>query len=300
MSLPASLTGPGFGAACALGSAITWTLISVIVRALLPYFTAVSINVIRSAAGGTLLVALALVSPGPGALRDLTLDAYAYLLVSTVVAFGLGDTAFFEATRTLGMARALTVSMVYPLIAAGLARVLLDEPITLPFASGAVVTLAGVAAIVAEREPAAPGAADRRTRGLVLALVAAVAWAINALMMKPPLRVVDPVTAQAIRLPVAALILWLTPWARGTGRQVRAHARHAGGLIAALSVLTVLSSVMFVTGLKYAGVGVATVLSSTAPLFALPIGLLAFGEPVTWRSAVGAVLCVVGIGLLTL
>ena len=70
--------------------------------------------------------------------------------------------------------------------------------------------------------------------------------------------------------------------------------------MAALSVLTAVSSVMFVAGLKYAGVGVATVLSSTAPLFALPIGLLAFGEPVTWRSAAGAVTCVAGIALLTL
>src|SRR2546426_10027839 len=62
-----------------------------------------------------------------------------------------------------------------------------------------------------------------------------------------------------------------------------------------LSVLTALSSVLFVAGLKYAEVGLATVLSSTAPLFALPIGLLAFGERVTWRAAAGAALSVTGI-----
>jgi drug/metabolite transporter (DMT)-like permease len=45
---------------------------------------------------------------------------------------------------------------------------------------------------------------------------------------------------------------------------------------------------------------VATVLSSTSPLFALPIGLVVRGERVTWRATVGAALGVTGIALLTL
>ncbi|HLE84668.1 MAG TPA: EamA family transporter [Thermoanaerobaculia bacterium] len=40
-------------------------------------------------------------------------------------------------------------------------------------------------------------------------------------------------------------------------------------------------------------------MSSTSPLFALPIGLVAFGERVTWRAAAGAILCVAGIGILS-
>ncbi len=292
--------GSTLGAACALGSALTWTFISLIVRALSPRFGTISINVIRSAASGTLLAALVLAWSGAGVLRGLTLEAYAYLVVSTVIAVGLGDTAFFESTKALGMARAMTISMVYPLIAAALALAALDEPITLPLAAGAVVTLGGLVVIVAERASATPDEAKGRARGLVLAVIAAVAWALNALLMKPALREIDPITAQAVRFPVAALLLWLTPWARGTGRDLRAHARSAGLLIAALSVLTAVSSVMFVAGLKYAEVGVATVLSSTSPLFALPIGLLAFGERITWRATTGAMLCVAGITLLML
>lgn len=299
-ALPIAVAGSTFGAACALGSAVTWTFISLIVRALSPHLKTISINVIRSAAGGTLLAVLVLAWSGAGVLRGLTLEAYVYLVVSTVVAVGVGDTAFFESTRAIGMARAMTVSMVYPLIAAALALAWLGEPITAKLAAGAVVTVGGLAVIVAERSPATPDAPDGRIRGLGLALVAAVAWALNALLMKPPLREVDPITAQAVRFPVAALVLWLTPWARGTGRDFRAQFRTAGLLMAALSVLTAASSVLFVAGLKYAEVGVATVLSSTAPLFALPIGLLAFGERVTWRAATGAALCIAGITLLTI
>lgn len=286
------------GALCALGSALTWTFISLIVRALSPHLRTISINLIRSAAGGALLAALVVAWNGAGVLGGLTPGTYVYLVVSTVIAVGVGDTAFFESTKAMGMARALTVSMVYPLIAAALALAWLGEPITPRLLGGAVITLGGLAVIVVERAPAGPAAADDRARGLALALVAAVSWALNALLMKPPLREVDPVTAQAVRLPVAALVLWLTPWARGTGRDFRAHVRNAGVLMGALALLTAASAVLFVAGLKYAEVGVATVLSSTAPLFALPIGLVAFGERVTWRAAAGATLCVAGIALL--
>ncbi len=295
-----SLGSSTVGAACALGSALTWTLISLLVRALSPYLNTVSINVVRSALAGSLLGVLVLVWAGIGPLRDLTPGAFAYLATSTVLAFGLGDSTFFESTKHLGLARAMTISMMYPLIAAGLALIFLGEPVTLQIAAGAVVTLTGLAIIVGEHAPAAADEAGLRARGIGLALLAAVAWAAGALLMKPPLATIDPFTAQAVRLPLVAAVLWATPWARGAGRSLRAHARAASPLIAALAVLTAASSVMFVAGVKYAGVGIATVLSSTAPLFALPIGLLAFGEPVTWRAATGAALCVAGITILTI
>ena len=34
-------------------------------------------------------------------------------------------------------------------------------------------------------------------------------------MMKAPLQEMDATAAQGVRLPVAAALLWVTPWARG-------------------------------------------------------------------------------------
>ena len=70
------------------------------------------------------------------------------------------------------------------------------------------------------------------------------------------------------------------------------------GRVALLGVLTAMSAATFTAGLKYAGIVLGTVLSSTAPLFALPIGFLAFGERVTWRAIMGAALAVAGIAVL--
>lgn len=301
--MTADPAAPLLGAACALGSALAWTLISLVARALSPYFNALSINMLRSASGGGLLVAVVLVWGGVPTLREVTLEAWVLLGISVITAFALGDTAFFESAKTLGLARAMTVSMVYPLLASVLGLWVFGERITPAVAAGAVVTLGGVALIVSERGTpgaASPEAGDGRARGLGLALLAALSWAVSTILMKAPLSEVDPVSVQAVRLPLAALVLWLTPWARGAGRQVRAHLRAAGPLLVAMAVLTALSSVLFVAGLKYASIAVATVLSSTAPVFALPIGRFALGERVTWRAVGGAALCVGGIALLSL
>ena len=44
-------------------------------------------------------------------------------------------------------------------------------------------------------------------RGLAAALVAAVAWAASLLVLKPALGDLDPITAQAVRLPCHSLVL---------------------------------------------------------------------------------------------
>ncbi|MBI4012697.1 MAG: DMT family transporter [Candidatus Rokubacteria bacterium] len=296
----ADLTGPAFGAVCALLSALIWTLIGVSARALAPYFSALSINMLRSALGGLLLTAVVLPWGGLGGLGGVSTRAWLYLGVSVLTAFAIGDTAFFESTKTIGLARAMTVSMVYPLIASGLGVWLVGERITAPVVAGAMVTLAGLALIVSERGPAAVlQAGERQGRGLGLALLAATAWGVSPVLMTPAIADIDPVSVQAVRLPFAALVLWVTPWARGTGRQVRVHFRAAGPLLLAIGVLTALSAVSWVAGLKYAGITLTTVLSSTSPLFAIPIGLAVFGERVSARAVAGTLLCLAGIALLS-
>jgi DME family drug/metabolite transporter len=67
-----------------------------------------------------------------------------------------------------------------------------------------------------------------------------------------------------------------------------------------LSALTGISSMMWVAGLKYSNVVVATVLSSTSPMFALVLGALFLGERLTPLAVLGALLTVAGIVVLRL
>jgi DME family drug/metabolite transporter len=283
---------------CALGSAVLWAVTSLLVRSLSPHFTSVGINALRSAVGGALLAGYVLLEGGVQPFLDVSPEAFTLMTLSIVAAIGVGDTLFFESTRTLGLGRAMTIATSYPVLAAVLAAAFLDEPLTLPVILGTLMTLGGLVLIVMTKADATVP----RTPwlGIGAAALASVGWAVSVVLMKAPLREVDATLAQAIRLPVAAVLLGCTPWARGAFGALRASRGHVLTRFTVLSALTAVSSVMFVASVKYAGVTMASVLSSTAPLFAIPLGVVFLGERLPPAAVLGAIVTVAGIVVLRL
>lgn len=293
------LSDPAWGGMCAVGSALCWAVIGLLIRALSPSFNSVTLNAVRSTMGGAVIVAWVLATGGLAELTAMSLKAWTLLSVSVLMAVGIGDTVFFESTRVLGLARAMTVSMTYPLIAALLAALFLGERLTPRIGVGSLVTLGGLGLTVSAR-PAGGAGGPRSWQGIGAASLASLAWAVSTVVLKPSLDEVDAVRAQAIRLPVAAALLWATPWAWRAGGALTRPGLPALWRLLALGGLTALSSIMFVAGVRYAGVAVGTVLSSTAPLFAIPLGLIFLGERVPSLAVVGAITTIVGIAVLQL
>jgi DME family drug/metabolite transporter len=291
------LDGPALGAALGLGSAVTWAVTSLLVRTLNPHFNSVAVNAIRTIVGGAILLGWVLILDGGAALTAISAGNLTLLVVSIILAISIGDTVFFESTRRLGLGRGMTIAMSYPLVATALAATFLGETITPRLAVGSLLILSGVALIALSR--AGDGTAtDGWWVGVGGAVLAAVSWGVSSALLKVPLSDVEPVTAQAVRLPLAGLLLFATPWSRGAVRALRGSDPGVIARMAVLSALTALSSVMFVGSLKYAGVAVSTVLSSTAPMFAIPLGVIFLGERLSLRPAVGALVTVAGIVVL--
>ena len=286
------------GALCALGSAMSWSVTSLMVSALAPGIGTFTINAARTTLTAVLVVGWMLAAGGLEVILTLSVGSLALLAVSIVLAIAIGDTLFFESTQRLGLGRAMTISMSYPVVAASLAALLLGERLTAPIVVGGLLTLAGVVLIVMARVEL-PGE-PRPWRGVVEALLAAVAWGVSVVALRVPLDEIDPVSAQAVRLPVGALLLWVTPWAlRGLPGLLRGGWPLFGRLLA-LAALTAVSSVMYGASVKYAGVAVAAVLSSTAPLFAVPLGIVFLGERLPVLAMIGAAVTVAGIVVLRL
>jgi DME family drug/metabolite transporter len=286
------------GALCALGSAVAWALTSLLVRSLASHFGTVAINAARTTLCAVVIAAwTALVADFDG-LAAVSGRNLLLLFVSIVTAIAIGDTVFFESTRMLGLGRAMTLSMSYPVVAAVLAALLLDERITPQIAVGGLLTLGGLAAVVATRTETT--GIGHSWRGIFAACGASLAWGVSVVALRVPLAEIDALTAQLIRLPLAAALLWAMPWSwRDVPALVRASLPVAARL-GVLSVLTAASSVLYVLSIKHAGVAVATVLSSTAPLFAVPLGVVFLGERLPPVALVGAVVAVVGVVVLKL
>ena len=286
------------GMLCALGSAMSWSVTSLMVSALTPGIGSFTINAARTTLTAAIVIGWMLLAGGLDTVLTLSIGSLALLAVSIVLAIPIGDTIFFESAQRLGLGRAMTISMSYPVVAASLAALLLGERLSAPIVVGGLLTLAGLGLIVMARvEP--PGE-PRPWRGVVEALLAALAWGVSVVALRVPLDEIDPVSAQAIRLPVGAVMLWVTPWAL---RGVPALLRGGWPLfvrLLALAALTAVSSVMYGASVKYAGVAVASVLSSTAPLFAVPLGIVFLNERLPPLALLGAVVTVAGIVVLRL
>ena len=286
------------GMLCALGSAMSWSVTSLMVSALTPGIGSFTINAARTTLTAAIVIGWMLLAGGLDTVLTLSIGSLALLAVSIVLAIPIGDTIFFESAQRLGLGRAMTISMSYPVVAASLAALLLGERLSAPIVVGGLLTLAGLGLIVMARvEP--PGE-PRPWRGVVEALLAALAWGVSVVALRVPLDEIDPVSAQAIRLPVGAVMLWVTPWAL---RGVPALLRGGWPLfvrLLALAALTAVSSVMYSASVKYAGVAMASVLSSTAPLFAVPLGIVFLNERLPAVALLGAVVTVAGIVVLRL
>jgi drug/metabolite transporter (DMT)-like permease len=272
---------------------------SLLARTLHPTLNSVSINAIRSTVAGILLLGWLLAVDGIRAMAAMSLTTFALLAFSIIIAVGIGDNVFFESSRSVGLARAMTIAMTYPLITTALAALLLGEAITVQVVLGALLTLAGIVLIVAGREHAG----ERHPRywhGVAAAGLACVAWGISPILMKAPLQDMEAATAQGVRLPVAAALLWATPWARGSLGQLARAGQSAISRMALLSVLTVFSSVMYVAGIKYAGVAIGSILSSVAPMFAIPLGVIFLQERLSAGAVLGVLVTMAGVVVLQL
>ncbi len=98
------LSFPALGAVCALASAFTWAVTSLLVRTVSPPLSSVTVSAVRALLGGGLLLTWVLTSGGFQRLATIGETNFLLLAVSIVVAIALGDVMFFESARFLGLA----------------------------------------------------------------------------------------------------------------------------------------------------------------------------------------------------
>ena len=97
----------------------------------------------------------------------------------------------------------------------------LQGAVGVPRLAGIGLVIGGLALIIAGRGQDGPRGSLARRRGVLLVFLAAASWALSATIMKPALLQVPVLAGTALRIPMAGLVLWLTPWTRGTIDAIR-------------------------------------------------------------------------------
>jgi drug/metabolite transporter (DMT)-like permease len=286
-----------------LGGALCWGLTSLIVRERAPQANVVRLNAmtlsVAAVSAGLLFLGAGWLGGHQATIGSRPLLGAALLLASVVLSFALGNTVYFFALRWLGVARAMPLSLVQPLLATLLAVILLGEELTAGLGAAVLLIPLGTYLVARPTEETEQGSASQRKRtrlGIAAALGAALTWALGAVALRPALDQVDPLTATALRACLGAAVLWAVSWRSEQWLGDEAAPPGLGvGLLAGLFFGG--SILLFTFSVQLVGAARASALAATAPLFVVPVAALWLREKVTRWTTVGTLLTVLGVWL---
>ena len=282
----------------ALLSALAWATVGVVMAFLVRSMDPFTIVAVRLMLGSLFLSPIVLTMIVGGGLGPLPAGAVALLVASGVVSLGIGDSLYVASLPHIGVSRAHPISItLFPLFTFTIAATWLGEVITPSTLAGSALIIVGVILVMLSGRAKLryPGPTSRGSRGMLLVLVAAALWAAGFGFLKLAVFDVDPVTAGYVRLLSGGLFLMGLMFfrKRPLGIQHRPGRQWAGlvwiGLMTAFS-----TGLLVVMAVKYAGAAKVSVLTSTSPLFALPLAFLFLGERINWRTGLGTVLAITG------
>jgi drug/metabolite transporter (DMT)-like permease len=292
------------GAAAALASSALWAFTSVILTSQAGRLKPLMMSGIRSFTASIVLAALLVSTGGLAQFRDMSGLTGFSMAGSGIVGQALGDTLYINALGFLGVTRTFPITnSAYPFLTFMLAVALLGEDVTWTLPIGGALIVAGITWIVVEqrRADAAASVSVEIVRGVVLALAAASAWSLATVWLRGQQGNLDALGAASLRIPAASLAVMFTIAVSGGTRGPATATPRSIGLVALAGVLgTGLGSVLFIYAVQDIGAARTAFLTTSAPVFALPMGVLMLGEHLTSRVLLGTALTIAGIWLVLL
>lgn len=237
-------------------------------------------------------------------------ERWFWLSLSGVIGLALGDAFLFQAYLWIGPRLAMLMMALAPVLTALMAWAFFAERLNLWQSVGMLVTLAGIAWVLWERQRAPqPGSEPANRRNYLLGILFGLAAALGQAggMVTARLGLAgdfSPLTATLMRMTAAALALWLLTFLQGqAGATLKQVAQHPGAarLIVTGAFFGPFIGVTFsLLAIQHTELGVASTLSALAPVFLLPVSYIVFKERFGWRAIAGTLLAICGVAILFL
>lgn len=300
---------PYTGELIALTTVLCWTVSVQFFEAASRRIGATPVNIIRIFTALVLFSCYLYIRHGYLVPLHFPIRAWAYLGLSGVIGFFLGDICLFKALVELGPRLALLIFSLSAPMAAILGWTFLAETYLPMQWAGMLVTLTGVSVVIFEKSTAPlPGKTKPRTaslKGVLLGLGAMMGQAGGYILSKTGMQTangfLDAFAATQIRA-IAAFVCFLLfftltrKWGRVTAalKDTRAVAYTAAGAVIGPFIGVSLSLMV----LHYLTAGVASTFLSMTPVCIIPFSIYIHKENVSMRAFAGAVIAVAGIWLL--
>lgn len=307
------------GGSVAIFVSLMWTVCSILFAAAGKRLGILGLNAFRTLVALGLLATSHLILMGallPGA----NAAQWGVLMLSGIIGLGIGDFGYFGGLVNIGPRKALLIMSTHPIFSLAAAYALLGEVPGAWTGLGIAVTLTGVFTVVLEEGGAGErlGKVDRPDtvtramwrKGVFLAFVGAAGQGIGFVLAKYGMEQaggsgsdLDPLSATLIRMMAACLFIWIVVMAGGRLSAIRASFSDRGALkLAAGGAFfgPFIGVWMSMVALGYLMTGVAATLMSLMPVIIIPVLWIVFRQPTNPRGILGAVIAVIGVGILFL
>lgn len=294
---------PLIGEAAALGAAIIWSGSTSLYTFFGVGIPAQILNLFKNTVAFLFLTLTVLIIAAPitGSIED-----YLALALSGVIGLSVGDTALFAALKKLGAQITSSIQCLAPPISAGLALLFLDEQLTTIEWAGMLVTVSAITGVIlTSRKARALTNLSRREiiTGVVFAILAATCQGTAIVIGRYAFQNVDVIQGTLCRVFPATIVLSILVFKNSRKLNfsaVSANRRKFFYLAVASFAGTFLGLILMSIGVKFAKAGIAAALTSTYPIWIIPIARFILKEQVTAISGGLTVLAVAGIVLMML
>ena len=293
------------GELAALFTSLCWTGTSVLFTRAGQQVGSVVVNRIRVILALFFLMALNWVLFGEPLPVQAGAERWLWFGLSGAIGYAMGDAFLFQAFLCIGAQRSMLMMSLAPLMSAALAWVFFAEALTGMQMLGILVTLSGVAWVIARRNPGQAMQVCKPGQGALFGLGAAIGQAVGYVLSKQGLEGgFSPITGNTIRMLAAVLVLWGLALFRGaaghTVKAMRSNPRTFGLLILAAFTGPVLGASASLYAVQHTEVGIASTLIALPPVFLLPVGWTLFHERFDWGAVLGTLVAIGGVAVLFL
>lgn len=285
-------TDPGRAAVAVVAGAALWGTAGIAQELGAPGAAPPSVAAVRALAGGGVLLLVALATSGRPGLADTLRRGRGACLVA-VAAMAVFQLGYLGAVRSVGVAIGVLVAIGSAPAWAGLYDALRGR---FPGWRWLFATILSVVAAGLLLLPT--GADDIAPIGIALALIAGLAYATYAVASKHLLeRGVAGIPVMGVAIFGGGLLLSPALWLTDLGWMTSPRGALAAAWLALVSVGA--AYVVFVWGLARLPTPVVTTLTLTEPLVAALLAVVLLAERLTGRPLLGAMLLIVGLGLVS-
>ena len=287
----------------ALAAAMCWSCGGLFAITPARAFGALMFNRLRISLAFIMLFVVSLIT---GGFYTLSFNCCIVLAISAIVGIFVGDTAFYVGMRRMGPRRSSIIFTTNAPMAVVMGYFILDERLPANTTVGIGLITIGIFLAIFHGTTATQKHSFEKVQGslalgIAAGLFSAFCQAASLIIARPVLTSgVDTVAASALRVGTGALALYVTMLFQ------RKSTRPESALTPRLLALTAMNSVIgmglgmtfLINALAHGPAGLVSTLSATSPILVLPILWAVTRERPSLGAWVGAILAVVGVGLI--